>query len=33
MYGVAGGLFDGNHVLDAYAATRLAATAPARARG
>ncbi|HEU0013284.1 MAG TPA: thiamine pyrophosphate-dependent enzyme [Longimicrobium sp.] len=25
MYGVAGGSFDGNHVLDAYAATRLAA--------
>lgn len=25
MYGVAGGLFDGNHVLDAYAATWLAA--------
>jgi TPP-dependent pyruvate/acetoin dehydrogenase alpha subunit len=25
MYGVAGGVFDGNHVLDAYAATRLAA--------
>ncbi|HEX8433232.1 MAG TPA: thiamine pyrophosphate-dependent dehydrogenase E1 component subunit alpha [Longimicrobium sp.] len=25
MYGVAGGAFDGNHVLDAYAATRLAA--------
>lgn len=25
MYGVAGGLFDGNHVLDAYAATRIAA--------
>jgi TPP-dependent pyruvate/acetoin dehydrogenase alpha subunit len=24
MYGVEGGLFDGNHVLDAYAATRLA---------
>jgi TPP-dependent pyruvate/acetoin dehydrogenase alpha subunit len=24
MYGVAGGSFDGNHVLDAYAATRLA---------
>lgn len=23
MYGVAGGLFDGNHVLDAYAAARL----------
>jgi TPP-dependent pyruvate/acetoin dehydrogenase alpha subunit len=25
MYGVAGGVFDGNHVLDAYAATHLAA--------
>jgi len=25
MYGVAGGTFDGNHVLDAYAAVRLAA--------
>ena len=25
MYGVAGGAFDGNHVLDAFAATRLAA--------
>jgi TPP-dependent pyruvate/acetoin dehydrogenase alpha subunit len=25
MYGVAGGRFDGNHVLDAFAATRLAA--------
>lgn len=25
MYGVAGGMFDGNHVLDAYAATKLAA--------
>jgi acetoin:2,6-dichlorophenolindophenol oxidoreductase subunit alpha len=25
MYGVADGLFDGNHVLDAYAATRIAA--------
>ncbi|HEX5724248.1 MAG TPA: thiamine pyrophosphate-dependent enzyme [Longimicrobiaceae bacterium] len=25
MYGVAGGVFDGNHVLDAFAATRLAA--------
>ena len=25
MYGVAGGTFDGNHVLDAYAATRIAA--------
>lgn len=25
MYGTAGGVFDGNHVLDAYAATRLAA--------
>jgi TPP-dependent pyruvate/acetoin dehydrogenase alpha subunit len=25
MYGVAGGIFDGNHVLDAYAATALAA--------
>lgn len=25
MYGVAGAAFDGNHVLDAYAATRLAA--------
>ena len=25
MYGVAGGTFDGNNVLDAYAATRLAA--------
>jgi TPP-dependent pyruvate/acetoin dehydrogenase alpha subunit len=25
MYGTAGGAFDGNHVLDAYAATRLAA--------
>lgn len=25
MYGVAGGEFDGNHVLDAFAATRLAA--------
>lgn len=25
MYGLAGGLFDGNHVLDAYAATRIAA--------
>jgi TPP-dependent pyruvate/acetoin dehydrogenase alpha subunit len=25
MYGAAGGVFDGNHVLDAYAATRLAA--------
>ena len=25
MYGVAGATFDGNHVLDAYAATRLAA--------
>ena len=25
MYGVAGGSFDGNHVLDAYAATRIAA--------
>jgi TPP-dependent pyruvate/acetoin dehydrogenase alpha subunit len=24
MYGVAGGAFDGNHVLDAYAATRIA---------
>ena len=24
MYGVAGGTFDGNHVLDAYAATRIA---------
>ncbi len=24
MYGAAGGVFDGNHVLDAYAATRLA---------
>lgn len=24
MYGVAGGVFDGNHVLDAYAATRVA---------
>jgi TPP-dependent pyruvate/acetoin dehydrogenase alpha subunit len=24
MYGVAGGVFDGNHVLDAYAATRIA---------
>ncbi len=24
MYGVAGGSFDGNHVLDAYAATRIA---------
>ncbi len=24
MYGVAGGIFDGNHVLDAYAATRIA---------
>jgi len=24
MYGVAGGMFDGNHVLDAYAATRIA---------
>jgi pyruvate dehydrogenase E1 component alpha subunit/2-oxoisovalerate dehydrogenase E1 component alpha subunit len=24
MYGVAGGLFDGNHVLDAYAAARIA---------
>lgn len=24
MYGVPGGLFDGNHVLDAYAATRIA---------
>ncbi len=25
MYGVAGAVFDGNHVLDAYAATRIAA--------
>jgi TPP-dependent pyruvate/acetoin dehydrogenase alpha subunit len=25
MYGVAGAVFDGNHVLDAFAATRLAA--------
>jgi len=25
MYGVAGGVFDGNHVLDAFAATRVAA--------
>jgi TPP-dependent pyruvate/acetoin dehydrogenase alpha subunit len=25
MYGVEGGVFDGNHVLDAYAATKLAA--------
>jgi TPP-dependent pyruvate/acetoin dehydrogenase alpha subunit len=25
MYGLAGGVFDGNHVLDAYAATRIAA--------
>jgi pyruvate dehydrogenase E1 component alpha subunit/2-oxoisovalerate dehydrogenase E1 component alpha subunit len=25
MYGIAGGTFDGNHVLDAFAATRLAA--------
>jgi TPP-dependent pyruvate/acetoin dehydrogenase alpha subunit len=25
MYGTAGGVFDGNHVLDAYAATKLAA--------
>ncbi|MBB4636780.1 thiamine pyrophosphate-dependent dehydrogenase E1 component subunit alpha [Longimicrobium terrae] len=25
MYGLAGGVFDGNHVLDAYAAARLAA--------
>ncbi|CAN5822308.1 hypothetical protein BH23GEM3_BH23GEM3_13290 [soil metagenome] len=24
MYGVSGGVFDGNHVLDAYAATRIA---------
>jgi TPP-dependent pyruvate/acetoin dehydrogenase alpha subunit len=30
MYGVAGGVFDGNHVLDAYAATKVAAD---RARG
>jgi TPP-dependent pyruvate/acetoin dehydrogenase alpha subunit len=30
MYGTAGGVFDGNHVLDAWAATRLAAE---RARG
>ncbi|HET6231612.1 MAG TPA: thiamine pyrophosphate-dependent enzyme [Longimicrobiaceae bacterium] len=33
MYGVAGGTFDGNHVLDAFAATRIAADRARRGEG